>query len=265
MTGGQFIAIFLFLLFSALFGMFGIGGGAVYTPVQLFLGTSFNEAATLTLFLITVTSFFSGFVYIRAKLVDTALVAALAGTSFVGSIFGGWSASLLPESLLLGLFSFFLFVNGVHLTVSRSVEGGEEGLADNRRFCWQRTIAGQTLRVYLPIALPTALLSGLFGGMVGLGGGIVMLPLMIILLRFPIKVSIACSSFLAAFTGLGGFLSRLPHYPIDWRFALFAAAAVATGSMVGARRTVHSSSKSLRRLLGLFFVAIAVVLFLRGG
>ncbi len=70
MTFAQLVALVIFLLFSTLFGMFGVGGGAVYTPIQLFIGVSFNEAATVSLFLIAVTSLSSGVVYVRAGLID---------------------------------------------------------------------------------------------------------------------------------------------------------------------------------------------------
>ncbi|HSA34549.1 MAG TPA: sulfite exporter TauE/SafE family protein [bacterium] len=264
MTAAQLAALAIFLLFSTLFGMFGIGGGAIYTPVQLYLGTPFNEAATVSLFLIAVTSISCGVVYVRAHLIDTPSVAALAVFSFTGSLCGGWSAGRVPEEVLAGLFAFFLLVNGAHLAFSDIREGHCEVSSLPRRLLWERTIAGERVVINLPLALPIAFLSGIFGGMVGLGGGIVMLPLMVTILRFPIKVAIATSSFLALATGIGGLLTHLTHTTAPWGFMIPAAFMVAIGSGIGARWTVQSHSKRIRRLLGVFFVAIAVLLFVRG-
>jgi len=228
------------------------------------MGTPFNEAATVSLFLIAVTSISSGAVYVRAGLVDWVIVGAIAFFSLAGSIIGGWSAGIVPEPVLLGLFSFFLLVNGAHLAFSDIREGCYEVPFIGRRFCFERMIAGERVVVNLPLAAPIAILSGVFGGMVGLGGGIVMLPLMVIILRFPVKAAIATSSFLAFATGIGGFASRLTHTVVPWRFMLLGALMAALGSMVGARWTVQSHSKRIRRLLGLFFVGVALLLFIRG-
>ncbi len=264
MTVPHLVALVLFLLFSVLFGMFGVGGGAVYTPIQLFMGVSFNEAATVSLFLIAVTSISSGIVYLRAGLIDWVVVGTIAFFSFIGSMLGGWSAGLIPEPVLLGLFSFFLLINGMHLAFSDIREGCYESPFIGRRLCFERTIAGERVVVDLPLAVPIAFLSGLFGGMVGIGGGIVMLPLMVVILRFPVKAAIATSSFLAFATGIGGFTSRLSHASVPWNFMLLGALMAALGSMVGARWTVQSHSNRIRRLLGLFFVGVALLLFIRG-
>ncbi len=170
---------------------------------------------------------------------------------------------MVPPEVLLGLFSFFLLINGAHLAFSDIREGCYD-VPWGRRFCVERIVAGERVMVNWLLALPIAIVSGFFGGMVGLGGGIVMLPLMVVILRFPIKVAIATSSFLAFATGIGGFASRLSHTVIPWSFTLFAALMAAVGSTIGARWTVQSHAKRIRRLLGLFFVAIAVVLFVRG-
>lgn len=228
------------------------------------MGASFNEAATVSLFLIAVTSISSGIVYVRARLVDWVVVGTIAFFSLVGSVVGGWIAGIVPEPVLLGLFSFFLLVNGAHLAFSDIREGCYEAPFIGRRLCFERTVAGERVVVDLPLAIPIALLSGAFGGMVGLGGGIVMLPLMVVVLRFPVKVAIATSSFLAFATGIGGFVSRLFHTTVPWKFMLVGAILVALGSLVGARWTVKSQSKRIRRLLGLFFVGVAILLFIRG-
>lgn len=264
MNGAQITSLVLFFLFSVVFGMFGIGGGAVYTPIQLFIGASFNEAATVSLFLIAVTSLFSGLIYVRAGLVDLVVVLVLTFFSFVGSVSGGWSAGYIPEDILLGLFAFFLLINGLHLAFSDVREGCYETPFSSHRWCFDRVVAGERVTINLPLALPIAFVSGVFGGMVGLGGGIVMLPLMVIFLRFPVKIAIATSSFLALATGIGGLLTHLIHTAAPWGFMIPAAIMVAIGSAIGARWTVQSHSKRIRRLLGFFFVAIAILLFVRG-
>ncbi len=76
---------------------------------------------------------------------------------------------------------------------------------------------------------------GLMGGLLGIGGGVFIVPLLIYALKTPTKVAVASSTFIVCFSSLTGFLGYASLQSIDWRFILPAAVASFAGGRAGAR------------------------------
>ncbi len=246
----------LFFVFSFFFGMLGIGGGVIYTPLQLFAGYSFHHAAALSLLLITVTSLSSAGVYIRAQLIDLRLTVLLGCISFSASWGGSFAARFVPERLLIVLFALFLCLNG-YLMLK---EAKQDAVPRFFKGIILRCRYGDTFFT-LPLfpIIAVALFAGAMGGLLGIGGGIFLLPIMILLFGVPVKAAIAVSSFIVGLTGLGGFLGRITFIEVDTVFVLSSLLAVGIGSTIGARRSIAMQGDSLKRILGIAFILLGIM------
>ena len=109
------------------------------------------------------------------------------------------------------------------------------------------------------IALSIGLVAGVLSGLFGIGGGVVMVPALVILLGFGQKTAVGTS--LGALILPVAALSVLQYYRadhVDVRVSLLLAAGIFLGSVLGARVALGTSDQILRRLFALLLVAMAV-------
>ncbi len=255
-----FTAIF-FAILSIIFGMLGIGGGVVYTPFQLFTGTEYDTAATISLFLITVTGLSSAFIYKKASLIDLKLVAVMETFTVSGSFSGGFFSHLIPDNFKTWLFSIVLVLAALTMLFF-SEEKIRKTIAP-KFYHWKRVYDDKEIYVNIIILVIASFFAGAFSGILGIGGGIFKIPVMIVLLGLPTKVAFASSSLMVGITGFGGFTGRIFHSVINWKATLLYAAAVMVGSFVGAKISVKTNKEKLRKLFAYFLIAIAVVTFVK--
>ena len=108
-------------------------------------------------------------------------------------------------------------------------------------------------------AVITGLLAGGLSGLLGLGGGIVMVPLFRRWLGLPIKNAVATSLICVGCFAIPGTITHALEGGIDWRFATWLAVGVIVGAPLGSRLALKMSDKRLQRTFGLFLAVIAVI------
>ena len=114
-------------------------------------------------------------------------------------------------------------------------------------FQWQRRVGEQLYQVNLGIGLPLSFLAGLVCGMVGVGGGILKVPLMVLLLGVPLDIAIGSSTLMIGLTAAAGFAGHLASGHWDWRLSLVLAAAVFAGGQIGSRISIRLDKRKLKR------------------
>jgi len=109
------------------------------------------------------------------------------------------------------------------------------------------------------LAILTGVFAGGLSGLLGLGGGIIMVPLFRRWLRLPIKNAVATSLICVGCFAVPGTITHAIENGIDWRFALWLTAGVVVGAPLGSKMALKMSDKKLQRVFGLFLAAVAVV------
>jgi uncharacterized membrane protein YfcA len=254
----------LLLLFLAAIAasMVGQGGGIFYTPIQVWLGVGFHQAATTSLFLIMALSLSAGLSFRKAHEIDWALVGALEIPTTLGAFLGGrLSRDLSEEALslllaaLLAVAAFFMIRSHRPSQIQRAAPPGA--------FVWQRMHDDQPYRINLLLTLPLMSIVGLLTGMTGIGGGVMKVPLMNLLFRIPMKLAIGSSAVMVGITATGGFIGHASVGPWDWRTSLAAAVVVFIGAQIGSRLSVRIDKERLKTALGVFLLIAAAVIALR--
>jgi uncharacterized membrane protein YfcA len=103
------------------------------------------------------------------------------------------------------------------------------------------------------------LAAGMLSGLLGVGGGIVMVPLFVGWVRLPIKEAVGCSLACVGILAVPGTITHAALGHIDWAFALPLCVAVIPGARVGAHLAIRSSERGLRLSVAIVLGAIAVV------
>jgi uncharacterized membrane protein YfcA len=101
--------------------------------------------------------------------------------------------------------------------------------------------------------------AGFLAGLLGVGGGVVMMPVFTSILRIPVKVAVASSLVAVAIFSVPALVSHAVQGNIDWPVALLLTLGTVPGASVGSRITVASSDQAVRLWLGIFFIAVAVL------
>ena len=255
------LAAALFLV-AVGFTILGQGGGVLYTPAQVIAEIDFHTAATTSLFLIMVASLSSSLVFRKAGRIDWPLAIALESITVLGGLTGGLVSGGLSGRFLSSLFAAVVAIAGFFMVVHFAPP---ERRADGRsRFTsWTRSVGSATYRVNLALALPISFVAGLASGLVGVGGGILKVPMMVLLFGIPMEVAVGSSAFMVGMTAMGGFAGHVAAGHWDWRTSLVLAVAVFAGGQIGARLSVRIDRGRLKRTFGVFLLVIAAYMIAR--
>jgi len=241
---------------AAVFSALGQGGGVLYTPIQIFFGVDFHTAAATTLFLIMVSSFSSTLIFRGAKRVDWGMALTLESATVAGAFLGGAFSGYFSAKVLTWVFSGVLTFAAAFMVYS--VRRQHECDGTKSRFSqWVRRTGEGVYCVNLAIALPLSFVAGGLSGLVGVAGGVLKVPMLVLLFGVPMDMAVGSSAFMVGLTALGGFTGHLAAGNFDWKPALALAPGVFVGGQLGARWALGLGHARLRRIFGLFLVMLA--------
>jgi len=270
----SFISIVMLLLTGAVAGVsagfLGIGGGAVLTPLCLLiyptLGIEGDDLVKVifgtNMFLVMIFSLSAVMKHHGNNKIDWRTVAIMAPLAIVGSFAGAWAASLIDSAILKKAFAVLLTFASILLILRGSTKP---------------TVGRSDARALLPPQLIPLLgcVTGFTGSVLGIGGGVVMIPTLILVFAYPIDRVAATSSSVIVFIGLTGMLSYMWHgwNAVDvpgwstgyiwWSAALPLAFGGVPMARVGAMLNAKTHDKMLQRIFGavMFVIAMKILFF----
>jgi uncharacterized membrane protein YfcA len=263
---------------AGLFGsLLGLGGGILIVPLlTLGFGLPLITAVGVSLVCVIVTSGAAAGVYLERRVANLRLGMTLELFTAIGALTGGLVAFLVPERFLELLFAGLL--GYVALTIGRrrdpapepeiGASGGASGRADGAASSLAALEARLSAPGYRVRRLGFGVVGSLFAGVVsallGIGGGLVKVPVMHVVMGVPLRVATATSNLMIGITASAGAIVYLLRGGIDPYVAAPTAIGVFLGATLGSR-TAHRID--LRVLRGLFVVILlytALQMLLRG-
>ncbi|HPD95010.1 MAG: sulfite exporter TauE/SafE family protein [Bacteroidales bacterium] len=256
-----FIAI-IFLLVAAVASLIGIGGGVIYVPILLLMGYSFHAASPVSLFLIAITGFSAFLRYRKANLVDWKLAIVMEIFTDMGSFTGGITSVHFNPMLLKIMFSIILLVLAF-ITIKGKTSNAKKGVLKQGFGHWVRQFNGESYSIPIFLMIPITFISGYLSGLLGIAGGMLKIPVMILWFNIPVKIAIATSALMVSITAITGLAGHLINTNIDWTLALILAGVVFIGGQVGSRISVKVSEKVISKVVGYVFVAMAIFMIIQ--
>lgn len=239
MTASALLIAAIFLI-SLVLTMVGLGGGLIFSPLFVILGFAKSEAASASLFLNLIAAASAAYTYSRKKMVDFSLAVPLIISSALAAPLGSYLNKRIDVKPFLVLMAIVLALAGVRMLMSPAAEGNAGTSQSSGKLA-----AG--------VAIGAGI--GVVGGLLGIGGGVFIVPLLIYALKTPTKIAAASSTFIVCFSSLTGFLGYASMGKINWLFILPAAVASFAGGQAGARiMSARLKGKSIR-------VIFSIVLF----
>ena len=244
--------------------MLGLGGGVFLVPIlTLFFGVDQKVAIGASAVAVVTNSVVGSSVHLRSRFTNLRLAMLLQVTTASGAIAGALVGVTADPAVVYGVFGAVLVYAAVSMAIPRAA-GAEAvppgtpdplGLgADFHDPAIGRQIGYVPTRV--PAGLGISLGAGVLSGMLGVGGGVVMVPAMNLLMRVPVKAAVGTSAFMVGITSVATAFVFYSRGKIDPTVVVPAIVGVFAGGQLGSRLT-----RRLRaRRLSLVFAAILIYL-----
>lgn len=244
-------------------GLIGGGGSILTVPVLVYLfGLDAFLATEYSLFIVGISSFVGSFSYFKKGMVDlkTALVF---GIPSIISIFltRNYLLPLIPDQVfhinnlmitkdmfLLLIFACLMLVSSYKM-IQKSLE--------------LKTETAHSEKSKILLVAGEGSIVGMLTGLVGAGGGFMIIPALVNLLKTPMKVAIGTSLVIISLNSLIGFFSSMNHLKIEWSFLGTVSAIAITGILIGAQLSKKIEGRKLKPAFGWFVLVMGIYIIIK--
>jgi uncharacterized membrane protein YfcA len=274
------VSVNLFVIFGMggvvgiLSGMFGVGGGFLMTPLLIFYGIPPIVAVATEANQIVASSISGAFAHWRRKAVDFKMGTILLFGGIIGSFIGidlfiflkdlGQIDLIISLSyvILLGAIGTLIFIEGMRSMIAHRNEKVVQ-VKKRKDRTWVHSLplrvrfkkSGLYISIIPPIVIGIAV--GIMASIMGVGGGFIMVPAMIYLLRMPTNVVIGTSLYQIIFvTSLVTVLHAYENQTVDVMLAMILMSGGVVGAQIGAALGHKLKAEQLRFLLGILILAV---------
>ena len=245
LIASPYFVAFIFFFVAFAYSSVGLAGGSSYTALMAILGFSTLAIPIVSLTLNVLVSTIGAFNFIRYKHARASLILPFLATSMPMAYIGG--ALHIPKEIF-----YWLLLGSLVVIVARIYFWSDVSLTLNL-----------TRRAKLSIALITGAILGLISGMLGIGGGVYLVPLIIILGLGSVKEAAACGAIFIWVNSLSGLVSRLQYNAIDLSEYIPLIIAVIIGGALGSfTGATKYSPKFMEKVLGVIII-IAIGFLIR--
>ena len=236
------IDILLGFVIGLSLGLLGGGGSILTVPALVYVvGQSPQAAVTASLVIVGANSAMGAFTHRSQGTLNWKVALVFGGGGMAAAyLAAGWS-KLLPPTALMTLFALLMLVVGLFMIFKPQPTGADSGRG------WLVTIA-------------SGVGVGLMTGFLGVGGGFLIVPALVMLVGLPIRQAVGTSLVVIAMNSLAGFLGHLDGPQIDLQVVGIFVASGLAGALAGARLTRLVHPDHLRKAFAVFVILLAVFL-----
>ncbi len=234
----MFIELILVGIFiGTMSGFFGIGGGIILVPLLMAIGVDIKSAIGISIVQMVFSSVFGSYLnYKKGSLViGEGIFVGLGG--FIGGYIGGYITHYISDLLLQFTFFGLLIYALLRLFFSNNHEDDSQTKSINKLLLFGIGIG-----------------IGVFSITLGIGGSIILTPLLVGLLHYPLKKAVSAGLFFVVFSSIAGMLSRLSTGTIDFQNGLVVALASLIGVAFGIWLKDKVDSKKLKMALLILYI-----------
>jgi uncharacterized membrane protein YfcA len=248
----QLVGFGLALLIGIALGMLGGGGSILTVPVFVYvMGFEPKDAIAMSLPVVGTTSLVGALGHWRDGNVDRRAVVVFGPLAMLGAVGGARLATLVSGTFQLLLLGTVMLVAGVLMVRDR---GPAKGAAP-------RPAGASRVAVLAASGLAVGVLTGL----VGVGGGFVIVPALVLLAGVPIRHAIGTSLLVISLSTVTALAAYRSQATISWRVVAAFTALAIVGAVVGTQVARRVPARSLRRAFGVLILAIAAFLLYENG
>jgi uncharacterized protein len=252
---------------GVLSGLFGVGGGVISQPGMRLLGLGPLTVIGTALPVIIPGAASGAVRYVREGLIRWPAVAATVPVGLAAAVVGSVASERVPgdghllQLITAGLLGFSSYRMG---RVAPATMGSDEPLAETDAPEAPDPRADPVEDAELvPRYAVIGLVAGLLSGLLGIGGGVIMVPAFVQLAGIEVKAAIATSLVCVGAFAVPGTVTHALQGHVDWRIAVALVLGVVPGARIGAALTIRATDRRLRVTVA-SFLGVTAVLYAAG-
>jgi uncharacterized membrane protein YfcA len=248
------ITLFIGLGTGVLSGMFGVGGAILSTPAIRALGVSPLDAVGTTLPSMLPSSISGTLRYNREGLIRWPVVALVAPIGSVATIGGSLLSHLVPGDGHPLMIATAVLVGFTAWRMARARDEPESPVPEAAPDGVEHRGPGERAKL-----VATGLAAGLLSGLLGVGGGILMVPAVAEWIGFSVKESVGTSLACVGILAIPATITHAFLGDINWWYAVALSIGVIPGARIGAHLAIRASERGFRLSVAVVLGSIAVV------
>ncbi len=244
--------------------MLGIGGGVFLIPILTGLvGLPIKTAIGASVVSVITTSTAAGAVYIGRGITHSRLAMILEIATTLGALTGGITAMLVNPNILEGLFAVVLLyvAYGMGFGFRGQTGTSHSEFLQNQ---YKDPLTGET-ETYgvnnLGAGMAASFVAGNISGLLGIGGGVIKVPVMNLVMGIPLRAAIATSNFMIGITAATSAIIYYQHGYINPVIAIPTALGVLIGAQAGSRLGGKVYTDNLRKIFSVIVVIFSLIMF----
>ena len=249
------ITIFLIgFIGSYISGMLGIGGSIIKYPMLLYIPPLFglvafsaHEVSGISAVQVFFATIGGVWAYRKGGYLNNTLIAYMGTTILIGSFVGGFGSRLMPEEGINLVYGILALIAAIMMFVPK--KGIDDLPLDQVKFNkW--------------LAAGLALIVGVGSGIVGAAGAFLLVPIMLVVLKIPTRMTIASSLAITFISSIGSTVGKLSTGQVDYFPAFIMIIASLIASPLGAVAGKKVNTKILQIILAVIILATAVKIWI---
>ena len=246
-------------------GLVGSGGSILTIPVLVYLFSVEPVVATsYSLFVVGLSSAVGSFSYLKRKMLNAKVIAMFGFPSIISVILTrhfvvpaipanivlAGSLAITKDVLLLLLFALLMIAAAY-------------GMIRNRNTVSAASTVHTGSGLNIPLLIVHGFITGFITGLIGAGGGFLIIPALVMLLKIPIKDAVGNSLVIIAANSLIGFFNSHNHDDINWQLLFSIAVLAITGIFIGIRLSKNIDGQKLKPAFGWFILSMGIYILLK--
>ncbi|HEC96521.1 MAG TPA: sulfite exporter TauE/SafE family protein [Euryarchaeota archaeon] len=259
----------------------GIGGGTIIVPLlTLFFGLPIKEAVAISIVTVVAAGITGASRYLKQKITNIRLGLFLELSTTLGAMLGAVLALSLPSFILFFLLAVVLLYIGLNQLLRGKKERemimhqayeeiSEDIIARKLNLSGKYWDAAENSEIKYKVTntlqgLLASIIAGLASGMLGIGGGVLKVPIMNDVMKIPVKVAVATSKFMMCLTASAAALVYINEGRVNLHLASATILGIMLGEFIGTRVMNRVHADKIKMLLGLVLTYLGYLMLARG-
>ncbi|OAI85229.1 hypothetical protein AYO36_11875 [Exiguobacterium sp. KKBO11] len=255
MEFGFIVTIFLIgFVGSYISGMLGIGGSIIKYPMLLYIppllgfaAFSAHEVAGISAIQVFFATIGGVWAYRKGGYLNKLLIVYMGGSILIGSFIGAYGSNILAEDTINIVYGVLALTAAIMMFVPK------KGIDD---------IPLDQVQFNKTIAAVSAFIVGVGAGIVGAAGAFLLVPIMLVLLKIPTRMTIASSLAITFISSIGATVGKITTGQVDWGPAAIMVVASLIAAPLGAIAGKKMNTKILQVILAVLILATAVKIWI---
>ena len=233
--------ILLGIFVGTLSGFFGIGGGTILVPILLLLGYDTKIAINISIIQMVFSSIYGSYLNNKKGTLDVSIIATIGIGGFIGALFSSSISSNLDDTTLELIFLFFAIFALIKMFFKSSSDK-------------------QAPRVNKFILFIIGFILGIVSMTIGVGGSILLVPILVSFFNFEIKKAISAGLFFVIFSSVSGLISHSLGGYMDYKSGIIIGLSSLFGVYLGIILKDKVSSLVQKNMLVGFYLLVVIYL-----